>query len=112
MNPPTNMPVNNATARDPKWTGKEGETAVLVSRGEPSRTDVQMQQVAYSQIERYLAQYTEVENQSPLLTSLTSQLIAQDHIKPGVRTLHLNREHLLAYVGLAQQKIEQLGGAR
>ena len=110
MHPSKRTPT--AQVKDPKWTGADGEMAIVVSRGEPRRTDVQMQRAVYGQISRYLAGHTELDV-SDFAISMTSQLIAQDYIEPeGSQGVMLNREHLIGYVALAQRKLNQLGGAR
>lgn len=94
--------------RDPNWTGVDGETAIAVSRGEPRRSDVEMQQAVFDQIQRYLAGLAAEVAAGDFVVSMTSQLIAQDHIEPdGAQGVWLTREHLLKYVEVARTKLTE-----
>jgi hypothetical protein len=102
--------VNQSKVKNPSWTGADGEYAVVVSRGEPNRTDLQMEQAAARQIEQYLPHYTKVKPDQ-LVVALAVQLIAKDYIiPPGSRTLALTREHLLKYIEVAADRVRQLQG--
>lgn len=103
---------NISTVKDPKWTGAVGETAILVSRGEPNRSNLQMEQAVADQARRYLAQFSQNHTDAPsdVVLALAVQLIATDYIKPpGIRTLRLTREHLLKYVEVAEKKLKEIG---
>jgi hypothetical protein len=101
-------PVNTSTVRDPKWTGKHGEAAIVVGRGEPRRNNTQMQQAVHGQVQRYLTEFTDM-NTDDMVITLTTQLIAEDHINPaGTQMVALNREHLMLYADAAIKKLAEL----
>lgn len=84
--------------------------AVVVSRGEPRRTNLQMEQAVADQARRYLAQHTTVRaSTSGLAISVAVQLIAEDHINDeGAQAVMLTREHLLAYVKVARSRLGEV----
>lgn len=100
---------NSSDVKDPKWTGQEGPHGwvVGVSRGEPRRTNGQMQQAVYGQVQRYL-ELIDMEV-SDVARALAVQLIAKDHIDPpGSQDVRLQRFHLLLYVGKATAALGEL----
>lgn len=109
MKPEYRQPVNVSQARDPKWTGAEGEYAVIVSRGEPRRTDEQVYDVVRGQIERYLLGFTDDFDGDLEVVYGATELIAQDYIYPlGSQGVRLQRESILKYVQTAKQKLGKL----
>lgn len=97
------MPV-----RRPLWAGAAGEMAVVVSRGEPRRSDLQMEQAVAGQVRDYLLHYSRVKV-TDVLVAVTVQLIAQDYITPdGSQGVTLTREHLLAFAKVAKEKVSTL----
>lgn len=105
------MPVNTSKVRPPTWTGASGEMAVLVSRGEPNRSDLQMEQAVAEQVQMYLVHHASWVGANPVLIALSVQLIAEDYITDqlGTRKVALTREHLLAYVQVAKAKLTEAG---
>lgn len=107
MSSPKSVPVNVSKVRDPAWNREDG-MALVVSRGEPRRSNLQVQQAAADQARRYLDGYTDLQV-SDIALALTVQLIAADHIDPpGKQMLALPREHFLLYVAAAQRKLGEL----
>lgn len=103
--PATSNPVNVSYVVPPKWTGANGEIAILVSRGEPRRTNLQMEQAVAAQVQDYLLHYGS-RKASPVLIALATQLIAGDYITPvGSQHVTLTREHLLAYAQVARKDL-------
>lgn len=106
--PATSNPVNVSHVVPPKWAGANGEIAILVSRGEPRRTNLQMEQAVAAQVQDYLLHYGD-RKASPVLIALATQLIAEDHITPdGKQAVALTREHLFAYAQVARKSLGEL----
>jgi hypothetical protein len=102
-------PHNTSAVKDPKWTGEESDSAfvIVVSRGEPRRSNGQMQQGVYGQVRRYL-ELTKVEV-SEVGAALAVQLIANDYIDPvGSQGVMLTRKSLRLYVEKAQGVLGEL----
>lgn len=101
---------NTSKVKDPVWTGASGETAILVSRGEPNRTDLQMEQAVADQARRYLTGFTRDHHGiSDVALALMVQLIAKDYITPaGTRLVALDREHVVAYAKVAKKRLGEL----
>jgi hypothetical protein len=98
--------------RTPTWTGADGEMAVIVSRGDPRRSDLQMEQAVAGQLRDYLMHHGKGQH-PPTLLALITQLIAKDYITPdGSQQVTLTREHLLAYVQVARERLGELERAR
>lgn len=94
--------------RRPLWTGAAGEMAVVVARGEPRRSDLEMEQAVAGQARDYLLHYCRVRV-TDVLVAVTVQLIAEDYITPdGSQGVTLTREHLLAFVKVAKEKVGTL----
>lgn len=96
-------PVNVSKVKDPKWSGRDKEIAVLVSRGEPRRTNEQMVRAVVGQVERYLLGYVDEFDGTNLdMVERAVELIAKDYIHPvGSGRVWLQREHLLLFVRAA-----------
>lgn len=100
--------VNTSTVRDPKWTGVDGEYAIVVSRGEPRRTDEEMRAAVLVQIGRYQRDHAD-HGRAAIGRALTygearraADLIAADYINgPGMQGVALTREHLFKYLVIA-----------
>lgn len=104
------MAENTSKVKYPDWTGADGEIAILVSRGEPNRTDLQMEQAVADQAMRYLRSHTRDHHGiSDVALALMVQLIAKDYITPpGTRLVALDREHVLAYANVAKKRLGEL----
>lgn len=82
--------------------------AVVVSRGEPRRDNLQMEQAVAEQIRGYRSAgfVTDVDDMD---LARAVQLIAEDYITPvGSQAVVLNREHLLHYLWMGRQKVDEL----
>lgn len=102
------MDVNTSPVPNPQWTGAPGECAIVVSRGEPRRTDIQMELAVAEQMRNYLLHFTD-EKPSELLLAITTQLIAEDGITPvGRQNVELTREHVLAYLVWGRKRLSEL----
>lgn len=102
---------NVSSVRDPKWTGADGEYAVVVGRGEPRRSDEQLREIVGDQVERYMTQFGDKQYTVQVL-DLTVDLIAHDYIDPvGSQSVMLTREHLFAFVRLAMGKLMEENNA-
>lgn len=101
---------NTSKVKAPTWTGASGEIAILVSRGEPNRTDLQMEQAVADQAMRYLRSHTRDHHGiSDVALALMVQLIAKDYITPpGSRLVALDREHVLAFAKVARKRLREL----
>lgn len=100
--------MNTELVQNPSWTGRAGEYAIIVGRGEPARTDLQMEQAVAKQMRDYVLHYTSARP-SDVVFALTTQLIARDYIAPaGLRTVTLTRELLLDLVAVAQANLGEL----
>lgn len=99
---------NVGKVRDPNWTGQGNEIAVMVSRGEPRRTDEQMVDAISSQIERYLLGYqNEVDATDLVMIGRVVDLIAADYVyggSGGSGSVWFFRDHLMKYVRLAVEE--------
>lgn len=96
-------PVNTAKVRNPRWTGLAGEMAIIVSRGEPRRTNEQVFEAVMGQVADYLADFTD-EDATAELVEATCELIAKDYIEPeGSQGVFQTRESLLLFVGRARE---------
>lgn len=93
-------PVNVSKVRDPKWTGKGNELVVMVSRGEPRRTNEQMIEAVSGQIERYLLGFQdEFDGSDPDLIGRAVEMIAKDYIyHAGAGSVWFLRDHLMLFV--------------
>lgn len=109
MNAAYGTPNRNVSAiRDPNWTGDPNEYVIVVSRGEPRRTDTQMQQGVYSQATRYVKEFLAELAVSDVALALAVQLIANDYITPGgAQQVTLSRSHFLAFLDVAQKKLNE-----
>lgn len=97
-------PRNNSEPRRPHWTGKDGEWAIIVSRGEPRRSNLDMERTVARMTENYLAFLHKPVDR--LVLALGVQLIAIDHITPvGSQGVMLKKEHLRAYLDLAKKQV-------
>lgn len=102
------QPVNTAKVKDPKWEGRDEEYAIIVPRGDPRRTDLQMEQVVADQARRYLAQ-TKHKPPSDLVLAIAVQLIAADYITPvGSQGVRLANKHLDLFLKEASKKVQEL----
>lgn len=100
--------VNTAKVKDPQWAGRDGEYAIIVPRGEPRRTDLQMEQAVADQARRYLAR-TKHRPPSDLVLAIAVQLIAKDYITPvGSQGVRLTNKHLDLFVKAAAKKVGEL----
>lgn len=96
---------NVSDVRDPKWTGGEGEWAIAVSRGEPRRSDIQMEVAVAGQARRYLSKYDGLD-MGDVNIAFAARLIAVDHIEPeGKQGVQLTNTHLRAYVDEARKRL-------
>lgn len=93
--------------RNPKWTGVDGEYAIVVSRGEPRRGNPQMRAWVLYQAMRYLDLFSGIDIvEQEELIGMACALIADDYIEPdGSQGVRLTREHLLSYVAKVQEKV-------
>jgi hypothetical protein len=85
--------------------------AILVSRGEPRRSDLQMEQAVAGQVQDYLLHYGKAtfKTVTPVLIALTTQLIAEDYISPvGSQYVRLTREHLFAFAQVARTRLGEV----
>lgn len=99
--------VNASKVRNPKWTGDKYEYAVVVSRGEPRRTDKQMFDAVHEQATRYLVLY-EPHVFSVGAVAQAMALIARDHIfRQGAQGVALTRAHLVRYVEVAANPLQE-----
>lgn len=99
-------PVNTSAVKDPKWTGREGEPAVVVSRGEPRRSDQQVYDVVLHQATEYVTHHSGVPAPAHVIKAAVD-LIAEGYIfKLGSQSVVLMREHLLRYVEIARERTE------
>lgn len=88
----------------PRWTGANNEWPILISRGEPRRTDEQMVAALSDDVTGYLAGYTDEDLTSDEVRRVVD-LIAEDYVYPrGSQGLQLQRDHLLAYVRVMRQR--------
>jgi hypothetical protein len=100
--------ANNSRVRRPKWTGTDGECAVVVSRGEPRRTDREMWRWLDDQVHAYLAAHG--DEQDAGVAAAAAQLIMADRVWPeGSQGVFLTREHVLAYAVQAREKLATNG---
>lgn len=97
---------NASRVRRPKWTGRPGEYAIVVSAGEPSRTAQEVAVWVADQITAYLAEHTEIRLDQDTEVALV-QRIVEEHYGLGRSLVALTREHLLAYVALITPKEPQ-----
>jgi hypothetical protein len=89
--------------RHPKWTGVAGEWAVVVSRGEPHRSNVAMRALVALQVTRYLREYG--GDPEVAVVGRVLDLITRDCIEVvGSQGVLLTREHLLKYVEVASRR--------
>lgn len=104
-------PTNISAVSRPNWTGEQMDTAVVVSRGEPRRTDVQMAAAIREQVRDYLATYpprlpSNAEVAPAVLETVADQVAAELSELPG-RNAILFREHLLLYLGVAIERVQR-----
>jgi hypothetical protein len=101
------LAVRRRSHPNPQWqTGREGEYAVIVIRGQtPPRTNEEMQEIALGQVRRYLTQFTDVEVTSEVVARAVHQM-SEDYLEGWDKRaagLRITREQLLAYIGKARQ---------
>lgn len=100
------MPSSNTSkVKDPKWTA-EDELAypIVVSRGEPRRSDEQMYDAVKDQISGYReALGTPISDEH---AHLAAAAIALDYVyKPGAQGVILTREQVRIYLAHAEDAI-------
>lgn len=101
-------PGNGSKVADPKWKGLDEEYAIVVARGEPRRSNLQMEQAVAGQARRYLGQFTH-KPPSDLVLALAVRLIAESYIDPqGSQGVTLTNKHLRLFVDKAAKQIGEL----
>lgn len=110
------MPRNISKARRPKWTGQPGEAAIVVSRGEPRRDDRQMEELVREQVFAYLDEHVPDRQVDQLVRYAAVHLIVKGYVwprngAPRGEGVMLTREHLLAFVDTAQERMTRAQAA-
>lgn len=88
---------NTSEHRSPRWTGGAGEWAIVVSRGEPARTDAQVAEIVRQQVRDYLRTWASAVADLVDVDAVAEWAV-HDHVRPGAGVV-LSREHLLRYAG-------------